>query len=455
MEHKDLACTLYYDLENNNEKINIITKLFKIHQSTLYRWLNEKNENITKIKENIFINFNSHLINLQNVLFIISFFLYKDISKKNIKLLKRELNKFFPNNNLSNDKIHLIINKNKHCLPHIKYKGNNKKISIEINNFIIESIKKNNCLTAKDISDMVNKKFNKNISTTTIYSFFKKNNYVYKKTKKNINPYHFADQKQQLLNVYEHLNLNSCEDVSEDISNNDKFKKIYEHSNEFEKLMTENFKTINKRITLINNFDKINSNKIKQINSNVNLKKEKNLFGKKELISIDEMSIITNRIPTKGWALKNEECIVTIQHPKPNVRYSLLMATSKKKIIKYILVKGSIKTDDYISFMKELNEDNINYSYLIDNAAIHKNKKTFEIYKQEKMNIIYNAPYQSEFNPIEMVFSLLRKKLNKKIVKNDKEINEVMTDFVKDTKETTLTNIFNHSKNALKDFLKI
>ena len=38
---------------------------------------------------------------------------------------------------------------------------------------------------------------------------------------------------------------------------------------------------------------------------------------------------------------------------------------------------------------------------------------------------------------------------------NDKEINEVMTDFVKDTKETTLTNIFNHSKNALKDFLKI
>jgi hypothetical protein len=33
------------------------------------------------------------------------------------------------------------------------------------------------------------------------------------------------------------------------------------------------------------------------------------------------------------------------------------------------------------------------------------------------MNIIYNAPYQSKFNPIEIVFSLLRKEINKKIVK--------------------------------------
>ncbi len=62
---------------------------------------------------------------------------------------------------------------------------------------------------------------------------------------------------------------------------------------------------------------------------------------------------------------------------------------------------------------------------------------------------------QSEFNPIEMVFSLLRKKLNKKVVKNDKEINEVIKDFIKYIKDTTLTNIFNHCKNTLKNFLKI
>ena len=118
-------------------------------------------------------------------------------------------------------------------------------------------------------------------------------------------------------------------------------------------------------------------------------------------------------------------------------------------------MEGSVKTDDFVSFIKELNEENSNYTYLIDNASIHKNKKTSAMYKKEKINVIFNAPYQSEFNPIEMVFSLLRKKLNKKIVKNKTEITEVINNFIKETKESTLTNIFNHSKNTLKNFLKI
>ena len=54
-----------------------------------------------------------------------------------------------------------------------------------------------------------------------------------------------------------------------------------------------------------------------------------------------------------------------------------------------------------------------------------------------------------------MVFSLLRKKLNKKIVKSIEEINEVVEIFQKEIKEETLTNIFNHSKKILKEYLKI
>ena len=44
----------------------------------------------------------------------------------------------------------------------------------------------------------------------------------------------------------------------------------------------------------------------------------------------------------------NKECIINIPFKKPNERYSLLMSASKNKIIKYLLVKGSIKTDNYI-----------------------------------------------------------------------------------------------------------
>ena len=143
-----------------------------------------------------------------------------------------------------------------------------------------------------------------------------------------------------------------------------------------------------------------------------------------ELVSIDEFSIITNRASTNGWSLCGEECIIKLPYLKQNKRYSLLMATTNKKIIKYILKEGSIKSSDFILFIDDLNKLNKNYSYLIDNASIHTNKKAKEFYKTNKINIIFNAPYQSKFNPIEMVFSLLRKKLNKRIVKTQKEIEE-------------------------------
>ena len=54
-----------------------------------------------------------------------------------------------------------------------------------------------------------------------------------------------------------------------------------------------------------------------------------------------------------------------------------------------------------------------------------------------------------------MVFSLLRKKLNKKIVKSKKEIEETIKLFKSEITEKILTNIYNHSIKLLKEYLKI
>ena len=224
-----------------------------------------------------------------------------------------------------------------------------------------------------------------------------------------------------MTNVYYFLNNNNNYNNNLIFTNNTFNKNIQNDINKMNCLLEQEIKIIK-------------NNDIYDSNSYIN-----------ELISIDEMSIITNRACTKGWALKNKECIINIPYLKPNERYSLLMATSKNKIIKYLLVKKSIKTDDFINFMNELNIDNPNNTYLIDNASIHKNKKTNDFYKKNKLHIVYNAPYQSKFNPIEMVFSLLRKKLNKKIVKTNEEIKQVIELFIIEIKKEELENIFNHS----------
>ena len=322
------------------------------------------------------------------------------------------------------------------------HKRGNYKIKSKIEKFIVEQIKLKNTLTAKDIIKSIKDKFNVDVSLTSVYNIFKKNNYTYKKTSININPHSFHDQKQQLENVHHYLENN----VQMTASFNEQYQTNINKMNEL--IKNDMALLLDKNIIFDKNYF-INLNesfkKVSELNENSHI----------ELVSIDEFSIITNRASTNGWSLCGEECIIKLPYLKQNKRYSLLMATTNKKIIKYILKEGSIKSDYFILFIDDLNKLNKNYSYLIDNASIHTNKKAKEFYKTNKINIIFNAPYQSKFNPIEMVFSLLRKKLNKRIVKAQKEIEEEIEQFIKEIKEETLKNIFNHSTKILKLYLEI
>ena len=447
MENKIIACVLYENITilNRMDKNNLICNLFKITKSTLYRWINEYHNTIDKINTKIIFDFKSKIITKEIVCFVIYFIL----SNINISLkkIKKELNKKFINNFISLKHIKYIIHTNNHILNKSFYNKKNYKLNSNIQLFITNSINKNNCLTANDISNLIQNKFNVKISLTTIYNFFKKNNYVYKKTTININPYSYEEQKNQLINVHDHLTNKYNNIILDNITKeiNDKSKFLINMENDIIKM--------NKSLKEDTNIIYYMCNEIKKINNL--LKQETKIIKNESIISIDEMSIITNRASTTGWTLKNKECIISIPYLKPNERYSLLMATSNKKIIKYYLVKGSIKTDDFINFMDQLNKENPNNTYLIDNASIHINKKTINFYKNNNLHIVFNAPYQSKFNPIEMVFSLLRKKLNKKIVKSKKEIEETIKLFKSEITEKILTNIYNHSIKLLKEYLKI
>ena len=122
------------------------------------------------------------------------------------------------------------------------------------------------------------------------------------------------------------------------------------------------------------------------------------------------------------------------------------MASSNKKIINYTIVEKGIKTDNFNKFMLKLNrlDKEKKNVYLLDNARVHKTKSFNKIKEENKLNIIYNAPYQSKYNPIEYVFSLLRKQIQKYSNKSYNELINIINNFNKNITESKLTNIFNH-----------
>lgn len=125
------------------------------------------------------------------------------------------------------------------------------------------------------------------------------------------------------------------------------------------------------------------------------------------IISIDESSFKLNMCQNYGWSIKGTKTNFIIDNTK-SATYSVLCAIDKNKVIGKIIVKGSINSDIFISFLKKFIPKNKKCTLLLDNARIHKSCIFQQYIKTTKIELIYNIPYNPESNPIEHVFNKVK-----------------------------------------------
>lgn len=69
------------------------------------------------------------------------------------------------------------------------------------------------------------------------------------------------------------------------------------------------------------------------------------------------------------------------------------------------------------------------------------------------MKMVYNAPYHSETNPIENIFSMFRNYLNRHKNESEQELLNSIEEFKKIDNKDKFKNIFNHSCAMIKEFI--
>jgi transposase len=169
----------------------------------------------------------------------------------------------------------------------------------------------------------------------------------------------------------------------------------------------------------------------------------KNTLG--TIISVDECSIDTHLTNNFGWGVRGKR-IKTI-HKNTRVRYTLICAIDKTKIVNYNIIKNSA---DAVTFTKFINEtksvskdENINI--LLDNARIHHSVFLRENVKPN-IKFIYNIPYMPKYNPIEQLFSKLKYLLRNEILENNNILDKIKKSLKKIT-QSDLNGYFRHSFN--------
>jgi transposase len=164
------------------------------------------------------------------------------------------------------------------------------------------------------------------------------------------------------------------------------------------------------------------------------MKKQLKKIDKENIICIDESCINKKLYANEGWCKKSKRLVRDIPNKSLLNKYSLLMAISNKKVLKYELHKDtSINTESYCKFLEDLLINIKNKYILMDNVSFHKSKRVIKIIEDSKNKILYIPPYSPDFNPIEEVFSKMKTYIRTKItpLTMNKDIFRILKLFVK------------------------
>ena len=154
-------------------------------------------------------------------------------------------------------------------------------------------------------------------------------------------------------------------------------------------------------------------------------------FRKKEkIISIDESAFYSNAYPLYGYCKKGERLV--FKNEKPGYkRWSLLMAISNTGHKYWKIYDTSVNGLRFHDFLVTLPN---RFTYVLDNASIHKTKKVKELFSNKQSHALYTPPYCPQCNPVEIIFSKLKFLFRKADIRNDLSIvrciEQIDSDFV-------------------------
>jgi transposase len=185
------------------------------------------------------------------------------------------------------------------------------------------------------------------------------------------------------------------------------------------------------------------------------VKKEIKEVNKNNLSSYDEMAIYINDVPYKGWSKRGKKCIIINTNntviPK---RITLGMCITRDKNIDFTLTEGSLKSNKFINFINKVKTNTKNkLTFFLDNASIHRSKLFNKYVKENQIKLIYNVPYHSHLNPIEYIFSLLRRELLKGETSSLENIGKIIANFKKNLDKKIIENIFNKCIDEINEFI--
>ncbi len=171
-----------------------------------------------------------------------------------------------------------------------------------------------------------------------------------------------------------------------------------------------------------------------------------------DFIYIDETSFNLQNWVRKGWAPVEQH--PTSSNPPKSINYSGIFAMDLSGILSLKIVQGGVKGVDFFLFMTQLisaHENRFKTKKIIlflDNAIIHRSKDYMKKLNLH-YNILYNALYTPQLNPIELAFGKIKHNVKKTRPRTEKQLLRAIQGACQDITEKNAAEYIIHSLKFL------
>ena len=138
------------------------------------------------------------------------------------------------------------------------------------------------------------------------------------------------------------------------------------------------------------------------------------LEGKENIVYLDESGFNgKENFRHRCWSRRGVKVLDKITGNRFK-RESLLLAQSGKNFYAPYIFNGTCNTELFNAWLEQMlfKELPPNQVIIMDNASIHKNKKTREIIENAGHVLLFLPPYSPDLNPIEKTFGLIKRWLS-------------------------------------------
>lgn len=127
-----------------------------------------------------------------------------------------------------------------------------------------------------------------------------------------------------------------------------------------------------------------------------------------DFYSLDETSFGRNVKHMLGYNEKGKQLRISRSQPRITTKSFMVIAT-KDKIVKKHGKNGSFRSQDFVDFIDSMHFKKPSV-IMLDNVSFHHTKSILPICQVKGIHLLYTPPYCPRFNPIEGIFSIVKRK---------------------------------------------